>query len=114
MQQISEAVSQAEDIAERQKSAGAEKVDEVAKAIHSAADELGKEMPQAARLVHAAASRLEQGAGALRERNLRDLVTTVSDMGRKEPLTLFGGAVVAGFTISRFLKSSSDRSRRGE
>ena len=114
MQQMSEAVSQVEDVAERQKRAGAEKVNEMAKAIHGAADQLGKEMPQAAELVHAAASRLEQGAGALHERNVRDLMTTVSDMGRKEPLALFGGAVVAGFALSRFLKSSSHSSRPGE
>jgi hypothetical protein len=36
---------------------------------------------------------------------------TFSDMGRNEPLALFGGAVAAGFAISRFLKSSSDNSR---
>ncbi|WP_407168695.1 phage holin family protein [Bradyrhizobium sp. ORS 111] len=66
-----------------------------------------KEMPQAAELVHAAASRLEQGTEAVRERNIRDRMGTLNDMGRREPLALLGGAVVAGFAISRFLKSSS-------
>lgn len=114
MQQIEDAVSQAEEMAERQKRSGAEQVDEMAKAVHGAANELGKQMPQAAELVHAAASRLEQGADALRERNIRDLMSTFNDMGRKEPLALFGGAVVAGFAISRFLKSSSNSARAGE
>jgi hypothetical protein len=114
MPQIADTVSQAEEVAERQKRAGAERVDEMAKAVHGAADELGKQMPEAAELVHAAASRLEQGAEAVRERNLRDLMATLSDMGRREPLALFGGALVAGFAISRFLKSSADSSRRGE
>jgi hypothetical protein len=114
MQQTSDAASQAEGIAERQKKAGAERVDEMAKAVHGAADELGKQMPQAADLVHAAASRLEQGAQALRDRNVRDLMGTFNEMGRKEPLALFGGAMVAGFAISRFLKSSSAGSRGGE
>jgi hypothetical protein len=108
---MQETISEAESLAENQKRAGAEKVDEMAKAVHGAADELGKQMPQAADLVHAAASRLEQGADALRERNIRDLTATFNDMGRKEPLALFGGAVVVGFAISRFLKSSSDNSR---
>ncbi len=110
MPQMADAMSQAEEVADRQKKAGAERVDEVAKAVHGAADQLGKQMPQAAELVHAAASRLEQGAEAVRERNIRDLVGTFSDMGRKEPLALFGGAIVAGFAISRFLKSTSDSS----
>jgi hypothetical protein len=114
MPQMADAAAEAEEGVERQKEAGAERVDEIARAVHGAADELGKQMPQAAELVHAAASRLEQGAEALRERNLRDLMGTVSDMGRKEPLALFGGAVVAGFAISRFIKSSSASSRHGE
>jgi len=114
MPQIADAVSQAEEVAERQKRAGADRVDEMAKAVHGAADELGKQMPQAAELVHAAASRIEQGAEAVRERNLGDLMGTINDMGRREPLALLGGAVVAGFAISRFLKSSSSGSHRGE
>ncbi len=113
MPQITDAVSQAEEVAEQQKNAGAERADEMAKAVHAAADELGKQMPQAAELVHAAASRFEKGGEALREHNLRDLMGTFSDMGRKEPVALFGGAMVAGFAVSRFLKSSSDSSRRG-
>jgi len=108
---MQDTISQAEELAEGQKRAGAEKVDEMARAVHGAADELGKQMPQAAELVHAAASRFEQGANALRERNIRDLMSTVNEMGRKEPLAFFGGAVVAGFAISRFLKSSSGNSR---
>ena len=111
MQQVTDAVDMAEDVADRQKAAGAERVDDMAKAVHGAADELGKEMPGAAELVHAAASRLEQGAEALRERNIRDLMGTFNDMGRKQPLALFGGAVLAGFAVSRFLKTSSSGSR---
>jgi hypothetical protein len=114
MPQMADVASEAEEVVERQKEAGAERVDEMAKAVHGAADELGKQMPQAAELVHAAASRLEQGAEALRERNLGDLAGTFTEMGQKEPLALFGGAVVAGFAISRFLKSSSSSARRGE
>ena len=114
MQQFADVASQAEEVAEREKRAGAERVDKMAKAVHGAADELGKEMPQAAELFHAAASRLEHGAEALRDRNLRDLVASFSEMGRREPLAIFGGAVVSGFAISRFLKSSSKNSRREE
>lgn len=113
MEQTADVVSHVEEAAERQKNAGAERVDGMAKAVHAAAEEIGKEMPQAADLMHAAASRAEQGAEALRERNVRDLMGTFSDMGRKEPLALFGGAVVAGFAISRFLKSSSENTSRG-
>jgi hypothetical protein len=106
-------INKAEQIAEEQKQAGASQIDEMAKAVHGAANELQQQMPKAAEFVHAAASRLEQGAGALRERSIKDLVNGFSNFGRKEPLAFFGGAMVAGFVISRFLKSSGDDGHRG-
>lgn len=111
MQAVDELTDQAEKIADQQKRAGADQVEAVAKAVHGAAEQLEQQMPNAAELVHAAASRLEQGAGALRERNVRELMSTVNDFGHKEPLALFGSAVLAGFAISRFLKSSANNSQ---
>ena len=104
-------INQAERIAEQQKSAGASQVEGLAKAVHGAANELQNQMPQAAELVHDAASRLEQGASALRERSIQDLLNGLDGFGRKDPLALFGGAMLASFAISRFLKSSADHSR---
>ena len=108
-----EPIDQAEQIAEQQKQSGADQIDEMAKAVHCAADELHGRMPRAAEYVHAAASRLEQGADALRERSIKDLVNGFDDFGRKAPLALFGATLVAGFAISRFLKSSADQPDRG-
>src|SRR5581483_7226430 len=46
--------------AERQRAAGAERVDAVAKAVHEAADRIGAELPpQAAQYLHDAADRLD-------------------------------------------------------
>jgi hypothetical protein len=95
-----------EDAAERQRPVGAGQIDQVADAVHGAVDELEHQM-------QVAASRLQEGAGALRGRSLRDLMDTFNDLGRKEPLAVFGGAVLAGFAISRFLKSSADNSAGG-
>lgn len=99
-----------EDIAEQQKKAGAGQADQMAKAVHSAADELQDQMPKAADFVHSAASQLEKGADALRNGQIGDLMTSVNDFGRREPLALFGAAVIAGFAASRFLKSSAGSS----
>ncbi|KRR27593.1 hypothetical protein [Bradyrhizobium retamae] len=101
-------MAEAEQVAERKKQTGANQVEEMAKAVHGAAEELGQQLPKAAEFVHAAASRLEEGAGALRQRNVEDMIRTFNDFWRKEPLAVFGGAVLAGFAISRFLKSSVD------
>lgn len=105
------AINQAEQLVDEQKKAGAGRLDEMAKAVHGAADELNGQMPQAAELVHAAASRLQQGADALRDQRVQDLVSGFNDFGRKEPLTLFGSAVIAGLAISRLLKGSAQYSR---
>jgi hypothetical protein len=111
MMQAADPVTQAEGIVERQKEAGASQADRMAKAVHGAADDLQEQMPKAAELVHAAASQLEKGADALRKGSVGDLLAGVNDFGRKEPLALFGAAIMAGFAATRFLKSSADKSR---
>lgn len=104
-----ETVNRAASVADDQKNAGASRLDHMARAVHGAADELSGQMPQAADLVHAAAARLEKGAGALRDRNMREIVDDLTAFGRRDPLTLFGGALVAGFALSRVLKSAADQ-----
>src|SRR5438874_4572560 len=78
----------ARDAAEQQKQAGAEQIGGVARAVHGAADELEKELPQAASYVHEAADRFERAA--LRERSVDDLFRSVSDFARNQPATFFG------------------------
>jgi hypothetical protein len=97
----------AHDVAEQQKKAGAEWIVDVAGAIHGAAHELESQMPPAAGYIHDAASRLEGAAAALREHSIDDLMHSFGDFARRQPLALFGGAMLAGFAMSRFLKSSA-------
>ena len=52
----------AADFAEAGKQQGAERIDRLGRAVHGAADELGKEIPQAADYVHTAAESLETAA----------------------------------------------------
>lgn len=95
-------------IAEEQKDAGAETAGGVADAIHSAAHELESQMPRAAGYVHDAADRLDRAATKLKEQSLGDLLSGVTGFARDQPAAFFGGAVLAGFALSRLLKSSSD------
>jgi hypothetical protein len=97
---------QARTVAEQQKDAGAEQLGGMARAIHGAARELEDQMPQAAQFVQDAATKLEGAADALRERSVDDLLATFGRFARTQPLAFFGGAVLAGFAVSRFLKSS--------
>ena len=94
-------------VAEQQKASGAEQISGMAQAIDGAADELGREMPQAAEYIHDMAGRLENAASALRERSVDDLIQQTSDFARRQPVAFFAGALLTGFALSRFLKSSS-------
>ena len=85
---------------------GAEQLAGVAGAVHSAADQLEKQLPAAADYVHDAAARIDRIAASLRERNLSDLLEDARRLAHDQPLAFFGGALVAGFAISRFLKSA--------
>ncbi|MBA2589009.1 MAG: hypothetical protein H0U98_10330 [Alphaproteobacteria bacterium] len=89
-----------------QKNVGAEYLDKVAHAIHRAAGEFEADVPQAARYIRRAGSELSTVAKAVRQRDVRELITEVEDVARRQPALFFGGAVVLGFAALRFLKSA--------
>src|SRR5262245_32483382 len=107
----------ATDIGERRKGAGADQLSGIAGAVHATADELDRQLPGAAGYVHQAASRIKDAASSLRNRSVSDLIEDVRHLARERPVALFGGALVAGFVLSRFLKSGAtdagpDRTQR--
>ena len=105
-------VDETSDFAEQQKAAGADNVARLGQAVHGAADQLGKELPQAAGFIHSAADSLQGAASAMRERSIEDLAAGFRDFARRQPAAAFAGAVLAGFALARFLKSSSPRGER--
>jgi hypothetical protein len=94
-------------VAEEQKEAGAERMDALGRAVHGAADELGREIPDAAAYVHTAAETLQDASRRLRARSVDDIVARLDRFARRQPAVAFAGCVVAGLALSRFLKSSS-------
>jgi hypothetical protein len=92
-------------IAEQQKNVGVDRIEELARAVHGAAREIEQGLPQAANLVEDAAARMEAAAASLRERSIDDVVRGLNDFARQRPATFFAGAVLAGFALSRFLRS---------
>jgi hypothetical protein len=103
---------QTRDFAEEQKAAGADNMARLGRAVHGAADQLGRELPQAARFIHSAADTMQGASSNLRERSVEDLVGSFRDFARRQPAAAFAGSVLAGFALARFLKSSSPRERR--
>ena len=101
----------AAELAERQKKSGADQLSGLAGAVHAAASELEQQLPGAAGYVHDAATRLDDAASGLRTRSLSDLMEDIRRLGQERPMALFGGAMVAGFALSRFLKSATGSTR---
>lgn len=93
-------------IADDQKAAGAERLSGLARAINLAADELEKDLPQAAGYVREAAAKVDHVSTMVRERSLEDLVHGANDFARTNAMAFFGMSLVAGFAVARFLKSS--------
>lgn len=94
-------------MADDQKAASAEQIGGLARAINQAADELQDEMPQAAGFVREAAARVDNVSHMIRERSLEDLVQDANNFARTNTIAFFGMSLVAGFALSRFLKSSA-------
>ncbi|HET6161820.1 MAG TPA: hypothetical protein VFE34_25995 [Dongiaceae bacterium] len=95
-------------LAEQQKKAGAQQLSGIAGAVHAAADQLEEQLPGAAGYIHDTAERIDRTASDLRNRNLTDLADGVRHLAQERPLALIGGAVLAGFVLTRFLMSAED------
>jgi hypothetical protein len=95
------------EVAEEQKTEGARRIHAFGQAVHGAADELGKEIPSAASYVHSAAEQIEGASARLRASSISDLTSRLERFAREQPAATFAGCVMAGFVLSRFLKSSS-------
>lgn len=116
--QLSERVQpiadQARHVAEEQKQSGADKLEGVARAVHTAADDIGKQAPQLAGYVHSGAQQLERASRMLRENSVDDLLQMTNRLAHERPLAFIGGSVAAGFVLARFLKSSGSTTARRE
>jgi hypothetical protein len=97
------------EVAEAQKQSGAEKIGGVAAAVRRAADDLQRDLPNTAGYFHQAADGIERASAALKERSFGELVGTVGQFARSQPTAFFGVAVLAGFALSRFVKSAAER-----
>lgn len=85
----------------------AEPVHDIARAMHSTADTLeSQNSPQLSQYAHLAAERIDDLATRLESADIDDFIGRMTDYARQHPAVFIGGAVAAGFAISRFLKSS--------
>jgi len=93
-----------------QKNAASDYVGRVAEAVRRASDQFEDEMPAAGHYIRNAAGQMEKVAGALRGRDMSGLLNDAESFARRQPVTVFGAAVLSGFAAVRFLKIASGRS----
>ncbi|MBS3647335.1 hypothetical protein KEU06_01685 [Pseudaminobacter sp. 19-2017] len=100
----------AEEFAEHGKEAGANRIEGFAQVARNTADDLEKQSPEIAGYVRQAADGLERAASSVRGRSVGEFVDMVDDFARRQPAAFFGSAVLAGFVLSRFIKSRTVQS----
>jgi hypothetical protein len=93
-----------------QKNVGAEYVSSLADTMRRAAREFDKDLPIAGTYIRKAASQVEVVSDSIRNGNVDDLVRSAQSFARRQPTAFLGMAVLAGFGVIRFLKSSAEAS----
>ncbi|WP_165982536.1 hypothetical protein [Dankookia rubra] len=106
------AKDQALGFAEEQARRGADQAEGIARAVHGAADQLQETSPQIARYVQEAASAMDGLARGLRDSSPGQLMGQMEGLARRQPVAFFGAAVLAGFALARFAKSSAEQARQ--
>jgi hypothetical protein len=81
-------------------------IDQVAGSIRRVSTDLEGEQPAMANVAQTAAEQAERLAGYLRETDARQMLHTVEDVARRQPILFLGGAFLLGLAASRFLKAA--------
>jgi hypothetical protein len=103
-----EATERAKREAETRKEGAAGQVDEVARAVERAAEELGGN-PSLSRYASDLAGSMHGIAGRLRDRSIDDLAEDVRQLARSNPTLFVIGSIGVGLALSRFMKASPRR-----
>jgi hypothetical protein len=101
----------AREVAKERKDAGADQLQLLARAMQGASEAVESDIPHFAGYVKNLSGSLEKASADIRERDLGELGQSMSDFAKRNPSLVFGGAILAGLALSRFVKSSSAPSK---
>jgi hypothetical protein len=76
--------------------------------MRRAAREFDADLPIAGTYIRKAAEQVDGVSEGIRKGNLNDLVRSAQSFARRQPTAFLGIAVLAGFGVVRFLKSSAE------
>jgi hypothetical protein len=109
----SQATDKLKQTVDGQKNAGAEYVGSLADTIRRAAREFDGDLPIAGTYIRKAAAHVEGVADTIKTGNFNNMVRGAHSFARRQPTAFLGMAVLAGFGVVRFLKSSAETSEGG-
>ncbi len=105
----SDAAASFKEAVETKKTAGADAIVGLARSAQDAADKFEGQAPQMAKMVKSAAEGVEKMSTDIRDRNVGELMDSVSDFAKRQPATFFGCGILAGVILSRIMRGA-DRS----
>ena len=89
----------------------AEGVGQVADSIRRVSLDMQTDQPAISNFAETAAEQADRLAAYLRDTDARQMLSTVEDAARRQPLLFLGGAFVLGVAASRLLKAGSSQTR---
>ncbi|UYV19795.1 hypothetical protein K1Y77_03720 [Halomonas qaidamensis] len=105
------AEQQAENAFAQQRESAAEQTKIVSAVFQKAADEFDRQkQPFCSQQTRRLAQKVDRFSQTMRDKDLHGLCKEAENYGRKEPALFIGGAIAAGFLVTRFLRSSSTHS----
>ncbi len=92
--------------ADRGKEQAALGITQVADSIRRVSLDMQGTQPQIAGVAETAADQAERLASYLQETDAREIISTVENAARRQPLIFLGGAFLLGFAASRFIRAA--------
>ncbi len=92
---------QAADAAESQKATLADKLEDMAKAVHRSGEQLEGHQDWVAHQVERGAAELSSLASTLRSNDLQSLLGDLGSLARRQPALFVGASMAAGFALAR-------------
>jgi ElaB/YqjD/DUF883 family membrane-anchored ribosome-binding protein len=103
----SAAQQQAESLFDSQKVTAAEQTHKISQVLNKMGDEFDQQQQSTfSRWTKQLASQTDRFSNQLRDQDLSHLLHNAGAYSRREPMLFMGGAIAAGFLVSRFLRSS--------
>lgn len=102
---------QAEHLYNQQRDSAAEQTQKFTSVFYKMADEFdNQQQPYFSRQARKFADTADRFSNKLRDKDLKSICQEAQRYSRREPALFFGGAIAAGFLVTRFLRSSGQHS----